>query len=56
MLTLDGHLLQICNVSSFFIYSFSVEFLVMVVDVSADLQRLNIRFYFGNTFVTPFSF
>ena len=33
-LTLCGHLLQICNVSSFFVYSLSVEFPVAVVDVS----------------------
>ena len=34
ILTPHGHLLQICNVSSFFIYSLSVEFPVAVVDVS----------------------
>jgi len=52
--TLCGHLLQICNVSSLFIYSlWSFQ---SRLSMSADLQRLNICFYFGNTFVTLFSF
>ena len=54
LLTLYGHLLQICNVSSLFIrslWSFQSR-----LSMSADLQRLNICFYFGNTFVMLFIF
>jgi len=53
LLTLYEHLLQICNVSSLFIYLLSAEFPVAVVDVSrfATFEYLFLfRKYFCHVF------